>query len=162
MRDRRVSPFQVSRDRVSCDRPLHFRVARPPSLTKSRRRSSAPRRLAPCYSATMSGWSSKLARPVVIKGGPVLRTLNDARAFVIDDRVALKRVAPGREKNHHGYATSARELGAAAYTPKPDIAATGEKGLTSRLGLQKGSSPVWAETACGSGEPRCSEVEARE
>jgi hypothetical protein len=32
----------------------------------------------------MSGWSSKLARPVVIKGGPVLRTLNDARAFVID------------------------------------------------------------------------------
>ncbi len=28
--------------------------------------------------------SSKLARPVVIKGGPVLRTLNDARALVIE------------------------------------------------------------------------------
>jgi hypothetical protein len=32
----------------------------------------------------MPGWSSKLARPVAIKGGPILRTLNDARAFVIN------------------------------------------------------------------------------
>jgi hypothetical protein len=48
----------------------------------------------------MPGWSSKLARPVVIKGGPVLRTLNDARAFIIDhlpaddqDRVSWQRTA---------------------------------------------------------------------
>ena len=48
----------------------------------------------------MPGWSSKLARPVVIKGGPILRTLNDARAFVIDhlpaedqDRISWQRTA---------------------------------------------------------------------
>jgi hypothetical protein len=61
--------------------------------------------------------------------------------------------------NHHGYATSARELGAAAYIPKPDIAAAGENGLTSRLGLQKRSLPEWTETAqriderCGTTPP---------
>ena len=32
----------------------------------------------------MPGWSSKLTRPVAIKDGPILRTLNDARAFMID------------------------------------------------------------------------------
>jgi hypothetical protein len=32
----------------------------------------------------MPGWFSKLSRPVAIKGGPVLRTLGDARAFLID------------------------------------------------------------------------------
>jgi hypothetical protein len=48
----------------------------------------------------MPGWSSKLSRPVVIKDGPVLRTLNDARAFVIDhlpaedqDRLSWQRTA---------------------------------------------------------------------
>jgi hypothetical protein len=30
------------------------------------------------------GWSASLTRPVVIKNGPVLRTLNDARTFMID------------------------------------------------------------------------------
>ena len=46
----------------------------------------------------MPGWSSKLTRPVAIKGGPILRTLNDARAFMIDrlppedqDRVSWQR-----------------------------------------------------------------------
>jgi hypothetical protein len=34
--------------------------------------------------------------------------------------------------------TSALVLASAASTPKPDIAIAGEKGLTSRLGLQKG------------------------
>ncbi len=32
----------------------------------------------------MPGWYAKLTRPVAIKGGPVLRTLNDARSFMID------------------------------------------------------------------------------
>jgi hypothetical protein len=32
----------------------------------------------------MPGWSSKLTRPVAIKGGPVLRTLGDVRDYVID------------------------------------------------------------------------------
>jgi hypothetical protein len=32
----------------------------------------------------MPGWSTNLPRPVAIRGGPILRTLNDARAFVID------------------------------------------------------------------------------
>jgi hypothetical protein len=48
----------------------------------------------------MPGWSSKLTRPVAIKGGPVLRTLGNARAFVIDhlpeeeqDRVSWQRTA---------------------------------------------------------------------
>jgi hypothetical protein len=30
------------------------------------------------------GWSSKLTRPVAVRNGPIMRTLNDARAFVID------------------------------------------------------------------------------
>jgi hypothetical protein len=30
------------------------------------------------------GWSASLTRPVVIRNGPVLRTLNDARTFMID------------------------------------------------------------------------------
>ena len=37
----------------------------------------------PAYSWRMPGWSSKLTRPVVIKGGPLLRTLGDVRAFMI-------------------------------------------------------------------------------
>ena len=44
--------------------------------------------------------SSKLTRPVVIKGGPLLRTLGDVRAFMIDhlppedqDRVSWQRTA---------------------------------------------------------------------
>ena len=48
----------------------------------------------------MPGWSSKLTRPVVIKGGPLLRTLGDVRAFMIDhlppedqDRVSWQRTA---------------------------------------------------------------------
>jgi hypothetical protein len=36
-------------------------------------------------------------------------------------------------------------VASATSTPKPDIAVAGEKGLTSRLGLQKGSKPK-AET----------------
>ena len=32
----------------------------------------------------MPGWSSKLARPVVINGGPVLLSLSDVRAFMLD------------------------------------------------------------------------------
>ena len=32
----------------------------------------------------MSGWLSKLARPLVVKGGPVLLTLSDVRAFMLD------------------------------------------------------------------------------
>ena len=36
------------------------------------------------YSSRMAGWSSKLTRPVAIRGGPILRTLNDVRAFLID------------------------------------------------------------------------------
>jgi hypothetical protein len=46
----------------------------------------------------MPGWSSKLTRPVAIKGGPILRSLDDARAFMIDrlppedqDRVSWQR-----------------------------------------------------------------------
>jgi hypothetical protein len=46
----------------------------------------------------MPGWSSKLTRPVAIRGGPVLRTLGDAGAFMIDrlppedqDRVSWQR-----------------------------------------------------------------------
>ena len=46
------------------------------------------------------GWSSKLTRPVLIKGGPLLRTLGDVRAFMIDhlppedqDRVSWQRTA---------------------------------------------------------------------
>jgi hypothetical protein len=34
----------------------------------------------------MPGWSSELTRPVAIKDGPILRTLNDARAFMIGKR----------------------------------------------------------------------------
>jgi hypothetical protein len=52
------------------------------------------------YSWRMPGWSSKLTRPVVIKGGPLLRTLGDVRAFMIDhlppedqDRVSWQRTA---------------------------------------------------------------------
>jgi hypothetical protein len=30
------------------------------------------------------GWSASLARPVAIRNGPILRTLNDARTFMID------------------------------------------------------------------------------
>ena len=37
-----------------------------------------------CYSSWMSGWLSKLARPLVVKGGPVLLTLSDVRAFMLD------------------------------------------------------------------------------
>jgi hypothetical protein len=32
----------------------------------------------------MPGWSSKLTRPVPIRDGPILRTLNDARAYMLD------------------------------------------------------------------------------
>ena len=53
------------------------------------------------------GWSSKLSRPV--KGGPVLRTLRDARAFVIDhfppddhDRVAHSQTTPRRAEGWLG------------------------------------------------------------
>jgi hypothetical protein len=48
----------------------------------------------------MPGWSSTLTRPVAIKNGPILRPLNDARAFMIDrlpaedqDRVSWQRTA---------------------------------------------------------------------
>ncbi len=47
--------------------------------------------------------------------------------------------APGQNE------TSALVLASAASTPKPDIAVAGEKGLTSRLGLQKGLLPIDAK-----------------
>jgi hypothetical protein len=47
-------------------------------------------------------WSARLARPIQVKGGPPLRTLHNARAFVlglpdgIQDRQALIRGNPGK------------------------------------------------------------------
>jgi hypothetical protein len=83
---------------------FHNRVPAPTKEGRQRPRRATPRGLLvpaePAYSWRMPGWSSKLTRPVAIKGGPVLRTLNDARAFVIDrlpeedqDRVSWQRTA---------------------------------------------------------------------
>jgi hypothetical protein len=77
---------------------LRWLGGHPPDLEEIRQALGA---MAPCSrSWRMPGWSSKLTRPVAIKGGPVLRTLNDARAFVIDrlpeedqDRVSWQRTA---------------------------------------------------------------------
>ena len=45
----------------------------------------------------MPGWSTKLIRPVAIKSGPILRTLSDARTFIIDhlpEEVTAKEASP--------------------------------------------------------------------
>jgi hypothetical protein len=55
----------------------------------------------------MPGWSTKLTRPVAIKGGPVLRTLGDARAFMIDR-------LPAEDQDRNSWQRTAELLLAAA------------------------------------------------